>query len=301
MSQRNTKIPISHSQLIWPHCLLGSSAPNSPMMSLTSSGPKVGHVLPQQHIPPQRLPTQTSTPNGSHAFQPYNPHNFSHPSATPPTLIPQSSHQHHRSASVSLLNTSAEEMIHPSKSSRTPPPNQIYSIAPTPQFQNSSSALSTGFSPPSARSFSYSEKSFNATFTSPTTSHFESNFPTPNSSRPQLGSPISPSSVGSYHGGHNQARMARGIHVLPKISPGPARPDPSTLRGQVNPETALRPFLGWLARMAGGLRPSSTPLDTPCYMGLVPTRARPIRLTTHWDTEAKGGSGIRADRRQMAS
>jgi hypothetical protein len=153
-----------------PTSPLGSSAPNSPMMSMNSSGPKVGHVLPQvsskppiypaqpaypapvlsksspsnsqtnlsshypqlqqQHIPPQRHPTQTSTPNGGHAFQPYNPQNCFLPSATTPTLISQNSHQHHRSASVSLLNTPTEEMIHPPKPSKTPPPSQTYSIAP---------------------------------------------------------------------------------------------------------------------------------------------------------------------------
>jgi hypothetical protein len=40
-------------------------------------------------------------------------------------------------------------------------------------------------------------------------------------------------------------------------------PYPSTSYGQATPKTALRPFLGWPAYKAGGLRPSSTPLDTP--------------------------------------
>jgi hypothetical protein len=47
--------------------------------------------------------------------------------------------------------------------------------------------------------------------------------------------------------------MARGIHGLPKVSPGPAMPDPSTPCGT--------------GRM-GGLRPSSTPMDTPRRTGL---------------------------------
>jgi hypothetical protein len=40
-------------------------------------------------------------------------------------------------------------------------------------------------------------------------------------------------------------------------------PYPSTPCGLTTPETALRPFLGWPGHRAGGLRPSSTPLDTP--------------------------------------
>jgi hypothetical protein len=41
-------------------------------------------------------------------------------------------------------------------------------------------------------------------------------------------------------------------------------PDPSRPCGRATPETVLRPFQGWPAFWAGGLRPSSTPLDTPC-------------------------------------
>jgi hypothetical protein len=60
-----------------------------------------------------------------------------------------------------------------------------------------------------------------------------------------------------------QARTGRGIHGLPKVSPGPAMPNPYTPCGRTTPETALRPFRGWPAHRAGGLRPSSSPLDTP--------------------------------------
>jgi hypothetical protein len=56
--------------------------------------------------------------------------------------------------------------------------------------------------------------------------------------------------------------VARGGHGLPKGSPVPARPDPSTPCGQATPKTALRLFLGWPARRAGSLWPSSTLLDT---------------------------------------
>jgi hypothetical protein len=62
--------------------------------------------------------------------------------------------------------------------------------------------------------------------------------------------------------------MAMGIHGLPKVSPGPAMPDPSTPCGRATPETALHQFLVWPDRKAGGLRPSSTPLDTPRRTGL---------------------------------
>jgi hypothetical protein len=65
-----------------------------------------------------------------------------------------------------------------------------------------------------------------------------------------------------------QARMTRGIHGLPKVSPGAAMADPSTLCGQATPETTLRSFLGWPACRAGGLWPSSIPLDTLRRTGL---------------------------------
>jgi hypothetical protein len=57
-----------------------------------------------------------------------------------------------------------------------------------------------------------------------------------------------------------QARMARGIHRLLKVSLGPAMPYPSTPCGRATPEG--------VARRAGDLRPSSTLLATPCHMGL---------------------------------
>jgi hypothetical protein len=40
-------------------------------------------------------------------------------------------------------------------------------------------------------------------------------------------------------------------------------PDPFTPSRRATPETALGPFKGWSAHAAGGLRLSSTPLDTP--------------------------------------
>jgi hypothetical protein len=66
----------------------------------------------------------------------------------------------------------------------------------------------------------------------------------------------------------HQARMAKGIHGLPKVSPGPAMLDPSTPCGRPTPEMALMPFRGWPAGKRGGLRPSSTPLETPRRTGL---------------------------------
>jgi hypothetical protein len=53
---------------------------------------------------------------------------------------------------------------------------------------------------------------------------------------------------------------------FPKVSPGPAMLDPSSFMpcGLATPETALWPFQGWWStHRAGGLQPSSTPLDTP--------------------------------------
>jgi hypothetical protein len=57
--------------------------------------------------------------------------------------------------------------------------------------------------------------------------------------------------------------MARGGYELPKVSPGPAMPNPSMPCGRATPETTLQPFLEFPAHRAGGLRPSSTLLDTP--------------------------------------
>jgi hypothetical protein len=50
--------------------------------------------------------------------------------------------------------------------------------------------------------------------------------------------------------------------------PGPTMPDPSTPCRRATPETALLSLLGWSARRAGVLRPSSTTLDTPRRTGL---------------------------------
>jgi hypothetical protein len=69
-------------------------------------------------------------------------------------------------------------------------------------------------------------------------------------------------------GWKRQARTGRGIHGLPKVSPGPAMPNPYTPCGRVTPQTALRPFWGWPALRAGGLGLSSPPLDTPSRKGL---------------------------------
>jgi hypothetical protein len=60
-------------------------------------------------------------------------------------------------------------------------------------------------------------------------------------------------------------RMGRGGQGLLKVSPEPAMSYPSTPCEQAIPETALWPFQEWSTRRAGGLRPSSTPLDTPYY------------------------------------
>jgi hypothetical protein len=61
-------------------------------------------------------------------------------------------------------------------------------------------------------------------------------------------------------------RMTRGGHGLSEVSPGPAMPDPSKPCGRATPETTLQLFQVWPAGQAGGLWPSSTPLDAvrPC-------------------------------------
>jgi hypothetical protein len=51
--------------------------------------------------------------------------------------------------------------------------------------------------------------------------------------------------------------MARGGHGLSKVSPGPAKPNPSM------------PFQGWPLCSAGDQRPSSTLLDTLCRTPLL--------------------------------
>jgi hypothetical protein len=51
--------------------------------------------------------------------------------------------------------------------------------------------------------------------------------------------------------------MARGSHELPKVSLGPTMPNRSTTYGRATPETALRPFQGWLT--CGRFLPFWTP------------------------------------------
>jgi hypothetical protein len=69
-------------------------------------------------------------------------------------------------------------------------------------------------------------------------------------------------------------RNARGGHGLPKVSPGPATPYHSMPCGQATPGTVLQLFQGWSASRAGGLRQSSTLLDTP--------RRAPMMIPTRW-------------------
>jgi hypothetical protein len=65
-----------------------------------------------------------------------------------------------------------------------------------------------------------------------------------------------------------QGRMARGGHRLPKVSPGPTMPKPSTFCGQADPKTALRSVFLWPIHRLCGMRLFSTPLDTLRRMGL---------------------------------
>jgi hypothetical protein len=65
--------------------------------------------------------------------------------------------------------------------------------------------------------------------------------------------------------GNCQARTGRGINGLPKVS-GHARPLYALRVG--HPPNGLTAVWGWPALWAGGLRPSSSPLDTPSRTGL---------------------------------
>jgi hypothetical protein len=76
--------------------------------------------------------------------------------------------------------------------------------------------------------------------------------------------------------------MARGGHGLPKVLLGPALLDPSTPCGWATPETALRPFHGWLAFRAGSLCSfnSTTLSDTPRR-----TPTIPVILVPSWKND----------------
>jgi hypothetical protein len=80
-----------------------------------------------------------------------------------------------------------------------------------------------------------------------------------------------------------QGRMARGVHGLPKVSPGTAMPYPCMPCGPATPETAIQ---GWPVHRAGGLRPSFTPLDIPCRTPLGGAERR---------RAAQGGAGFYHD------
>jgi hypothetical protein len=64
-------------------------------------------------------------------------------------------------------------------------------------------------------------------------------------------------------------RMKRGGHGLPKVSPGHVMPYSYAPCRQATSETALQPFQGLPARRAGGLWPSSIPLDTPHHIPML--------------------------------
>jgi hypothetical protein len=64
-------------------------------------------------------------------------------------------------------------------------------------------------------------------------------------------------------------------------------PNPYMPCGRTTPQTALRLFGGWPAHRAGGLRPSSSPLDTPSRTGLTV----PAAETRRWTARARDPSG----------
>jgi hypothetical protein len=87
----------------------------------------------------------------------------------------------------------------------------------------------------------------------------------------------------------NHRRMARGGHGLPKVSPEPTMPYPSSPCGQATPQTALRSVPGWPACRASSLRPSCTPLDTPCHTPMFLTcRQPPWRRRLHRPLQVQG-------------
>jgi hypothetical protein len=77
-------------------------------------------------------------------------------------------------------------------------------------------------------------------------------------SLPNANSPSYNEGVSLLHG-----RIARGRHGLSETSLRPATLYPSMPCRRTTPEPALQPFQGSPTHTAGGLRPSSTPLDTP--------------------------------------
>jgi hypothetical protein len=67
--------------------------------------------------------------------------------------------------------------------------------------------------------------------------------------------PLCPTTMSQSVTTHAHRRMARGGHGLPKVLLRPALPHPSMRWGGP-------PLQGWLICRVGGLRPSSSPLDT---------------------------------------
>jgi hypothetical protein len=63
--------------------------------------------------------------------------------------------------------------------------------------------------------------------------------------------------------------IAWGGHGLPKVSPGPAIPDPFAPCGRATPKTALRLFRGCPTYRVGVLQPSFTLLDIPRHTPMV--------------------------------
>jgi hypothetical protein len=74
--------------------------------------------------------------------------------------------------------------------------------------------------------------------------------------------------------------MARGIHGLPKVSPGPAMPDPSMPCKWATPKTALRPYAGrWPAAV---FYPLGYPtLCRPAWVPLEETLQKPATRWTY--------------------
>ena len=117
----NAKPPIYPSQPSYPAPVYKLSPSNS-QSNLSTCSPPIPH-----HSPLAQYPSPGSVTG--HAFQPFNA--SSSPQTPHSNAVASQSPQNHRSASVSLLNSTLEEPIHhPPKPSKTPPPSQTYGVSP---------------------------------------------------------------------------------------------------------------------------------------------------------------------------
>jgi hypothetical protein len=73
-------------------------------------------------------------------------------------------------------------------------------------------------------------------------------------------------------------------------------PDPFTPSGQATPETAVRPFRGWLARTAGGLQPAVCSRFLPSWIPQTVGACR-RRVPVQDVVNARGSDSLRRRRK----